>query len=177
VACWSGTTYVLWLMLGLFGFSAPVLAHGGHSHGKAAKTNAAPAGAPLGSEPAAAQGAWVEVASTEHFFSPAATPEPQLAVHLESPSFNGALVITDNDVQGVEERVADRWTCPCGLGCGSCTSSSCCVSAVWQSGFVWTVQTTRLVIDLALEQRGSSFCGDPLPRPPNPVRLSTAARP
>lgn len=173
MACWPGAALVLCLLVGLLGFSGPVFAHGGHSHDRVAVTKAAHVkDTAQPNQVAAANGvATVDVIPTERAVPIAALPERiaahQYVVKIRDHAASGLGLSPVETTAGTE-----RMICSCGTGCGSCTSASCCSGAVIPPALDWSVPTAALVAELAPGESALGLSSSPLPRPPNPVRLS-----
>lgn len=163
---WLGSAVLLALVLGLFVVPSPAIAHGGHDCGKvAARSSVVTAGVVEGfeaiaatavenSSPVVAVVEGIEAEATA--VTPVVRSDVQLSLEQLVPS---------------EASVPGPIVCPCGAGCGSCFSASCCAGALVSPVLNWGVARAagRSAV-AALLQGAPGILGDPLPRPPNPVR-------
>jgi hypothetical protein len=149
---------VLCLYLSMFGFSGSVCAHAGHSHGTvaAAKT------------PHAGDVARPDLVVAAHHV---ALPDRE-AAHEDALMHQDLAAASLGPSFGQSPAGGDRMSCSCGMGCGSCSSASCCSGTVIPPALDWIVSTAATVAALAPGEKATGLCGAPLPRPPNPVRLS-----
>lgn len=163
---WLGSAVLLALVLGLFAVPSPAIAHGGHDCGKvAAGSSGVIAGVVEGFEAIAATA--VENSS----------PVVAVVDGIEAEA-TAVTPVVRSDVQLALEQlfqsepsIPRHIGCPCGAGCGSCSSASCCAGALVSPVLNWGVARAAGRNAIAVLLHGApGILGDPLPRPPNPVR-------
>ncbi len=178
---WPGTAFLLCLVAGVFVSSGPANAHGGHRCDKPAVqfTAVESATGAFQPDPQAVVLALPAASATgADLVQPARSgAETNAAVVAGEPESRSAAA----DLRAAEDAWAQafpaleaytgRAACPCGTGCGSCTSASCCVGAVLPVALTWsgTVDSDTPVAPAARFAQG--IYSDPLPRPPNSSRL------
>jgi hypothetical protein len=174
LASWQAAALLLCLLLGMLAQSGPAFAHAGHRHGAVKVTKAIDIELPAPMDTAIPRVAAmpVDVSATDHAVLVEATPVETAAPDaLIQPNNQGTVAAAITHVWAAPTDT-DRSTSPCGTGCSSCSSASCCVGAVVPIGFELVFPVTRLAVEMTPQRSARGVYGDPLPRPPNPVRLS-----
>jgi hypothetical protein len=184
-----GSAAVLSLVLSLFVLSVPANAHRGHVHRELghrelghdrvqAELTLAAATAASGTDFA------VEAVGTRRTsaLEPDGVIEVAVAPAVDRPALHQAALHQPASHEPALHEAADnlqaaplhlpRATCYCGSGCGTCTSASCCTAAVLPTAFVWQSSVEAAERPRAASLGAPGLFGDPLPRPPNPVRYA-----
>lgn len=157
---WPGAALKLCLVVGMLVVSGSAFAHGGHDCNKVTTPLMLPSVPVL---PAASSSA------------PPIITEGAPAVAAVAPAEAGIRRTIDQARadSGVDEFVlsasaSSRVTCPCGTRCGSCSSTSCCGSAVLPTALDWLALDAAATGLAARVQTTAGIFAAPLPRPPNP---------